>query len=129
MTYQTATEFKDRLIHLEGTQLLKSTEWVINKIIILPENNDSRLIYTGHVTMRYPEWMATGFDHEVIYRQSGLYYLSTGGVADDDLTLFALLKNKKTNTEAEYKAELLYNLVIAGEVVIEDNPDLLLHHP
>jgi hypothetical protein len=129
MNYENALTKRESLLILEGKSLIKSQEWIINHIIILPQDEEHLLIYTGHVSGHFPNWIATGFDHDFIYKKSGIYFLNNGKQMDDKLTLYATLYNKMKNLEINYKCELLYNLVVMGELVIQDNVNSLLQHP
>lgn len=121
MNYENASNLRLTYLRHINTTLTKSTEFTITDIVILPIDDGTLLAYTGHIKRYYPVWLVTSFDHEFIYKQSGIYILYDGRVMPDNLTLYALLKNNKSDTDVEYKSELLINLLIKGEIEgIED---------
>ena len=121
MNYENASNLRLTYLKYVNTALSKSAEFTITDIVILPIEDGTLLGYAGHIKMHYPAWLATGFDHDFIYKKSGIYILADGRTMPDNLTLYALLRNNKSNTDVEYKSELLINLLIKEEIPgIED---------
>jgi hypothetical protein len=106
-----------------GDKLAKSKEWTISEVVILPRHEQRRMAYFGIIKTHNPNWLAMGFDHDFIYKQSGLYLQTNGIVADDDLTLFAILKNNK-DSEISNQYEPMSKLISQKELRIEERPDL-----
>ena len=121
MNYENAYTLRSQYLHLLNTTLIKSTDSEITDIVVLPSESNTLIAYTGHIKMYYPAWLVTSFDHTFIYKQSGIYILYDGRIMSDNLTLYALLKTNKSDTDVEYKSELLYNLMVKEEIAgIED---------
>lgn len=123
MNYQQACKLILTFSAFIGDKLAISKEWTIFDLVILPRQEETRTAYFGIIKTHNPNWLATGFDHDFIYKQSGLYLQTNGVLADDDLTLFAILKNNK-NSEISNRYEPLNKLITEKELRIEDRPDL-----
>ncbi|MGN6267484.1 MAG: hypothetical protein ACTHM5_17535 [Ginsengibacter sp.] len=123
MDYDKAKQLKKNYLFLIGENLSASIGWQIKHIVILPSEEGTLLAYTEFIGTLYPEWIAAGFDNEYIYKKSGIYILADGRKMPDKLTLYALLKNKSNNGSDEYKCELLYNLLVTGEVLLPNSQD------
>lgn len=122
MIYENAFDLRSKYLHLVNTTLDKSIEYTITDIVVLPIEEGTLLAYTGHIKRYYPAWLVTSFNHNFIYKQSGIYILADGRTMPDNLTLYALLKNNKSETNVEYKSELLFNLISKGEIGAIEEP-------
>jgi hypothetical protein len=125
MNYYHASQLRNKYLLLKEKNLIKSSDWIINDIIILPEAEDTLLAYAGHISsLGFNEWVATGFDHDYLYKLTRMDVCAGKGKVADELTLYALLKYKKGNFDIEYKCESITNLISAEEVDPRDIQDL-----
>ena len=123
MNYEAASELRGTYLYLAGTLLKKSSEYTIIDIVVLPFDDETMIAYSGHIKRHYAAFYATSFDHEFIYKKSGIYILADGKDMPDDLTLYVLLKSGANVENEEYKSELLVDLLVKGEIEgIEDLP-------
>jgi hypothetical protein len=117
MNYYNASQLRNKLLILKETNLIKSPEWVINEIVILPAAEESLLAYIAHIGVgNFKEWIATGFDQDYFYKIQDIYTHAHERKLSDDLTLYALLKYQKSILNIEYKCELIINLIASEEV-------------
>ena len=123
MNYEQANKLRIAFSVFVGDKLAKSNEWTILDVVILPRHEQTRTAYFGIIKTHNPNWLAMGFDHDFMYKQSGLYSQTNGVAADDDLTLFAILKNNK-DSEISNQYEPMIKLVSEKELRIENRPDL-----
>jgi hypothetical protein len=122
MNYKSANTIRKRILFLIN-QPLKSNHKIIHNIVVLPKAENTRFVYDGHIKMFVSQqWLAIGFDHDYIYEKSGIYKLNDGTIADDDLTVFAVIHDKENSS---YSLESVANLLVNEEVSIEDSEDLL----
>jgi len=92
MNYEQANQLRIAFSVFVDDKLAKSNEWTIFDVVILPRDEETRTAYFGIIKTHNPNWLAMGFDHDFVYKQSGLYLQTNGIVADDNLTLYAILK-------------------------------------
>ena len=122
MNYKSANSNRERIISLIG-QSLKSSKKVVHDIVVLPKAENTRFVYDSHIKMRINKnWMATGFDHDFLYNESGIYKLIDGTTADDDLTVFAIIYDKEIST---YTLEPISNLIANEEISFANSEDFL----
>jgi hypothetical protein len=124
MDYEEAKNKKDNLIYLVGNPLLISLDNTITDIVVLPKEDILRGVYIESIKTDFPQWIVTGFDHEYVYKKMGLKITADGREWNDDLTLFALLKQSKNEGEISYKCNLLINLIYSKEIAIQDTEGL-----
>lgn len=129
MNYENGSKLLPSLEKLKDKTLLKSTDWDIIHVALLPIEPGTFMAYVPVLDgFSNGNWMANGVNHQVVYLQTGLYTKPNGTHFDDDLTFFALIKKRTTPYHCEYKAELIFNLVSQGEIRKEDIPSSVLPH-
>ena len=127
MNYDNGIKILPAFDNLKDKDLNKSPQWRIIHLALLPIEAETLLAYSLPLDwLANGHWLANGVNHDALYNSTGLYYKQDGTNIPDDLTFYALLKNRKEPLHVEYKCELIVNLINSGEISAGDIPSFAL---
>ena len=73
MNFNEAIKLKEQYEYLLNSYSIKSCEWVITNLLVLPKEENSLLVYAGHLNLRgYKDWLINGLTATIFIKQVGM---------------------------------------------------------